>query len=213
MKQRSNLQVLTDVHVTHALTTPGAAGLRATGVEIRCKAAPCRELQARREVLLCAGALQSPQLLMLSGIGDGAQLQQHGIAVAHHLPGVGQHLHDHPDVVQVVDAPHLKDFFGLSLSGAWQVLKGIFEWRRSRGGMLTTNFAEAGGFMRSSPGRVHGPTCSCISSSASWSTTAARRCSATAIPATSACCSPRAAARCSWPAPTRWPHRASTPPS
>jgi choline dehydrogenase-like flavoprotein len=108
-------------------------------------------LQARHEVLLCAGALQSPQLLMLSGVGDAAQLQRHGIAVKQHLPGVGRHLHDHIDVVQVVDAPHLKDFFGLSLSGAWQALKGIIEWRQSRTGLLTTNFAEAGAFLRSSP--------------------------------------------------------------
>jgi choline dehydrogenase-like flavoprotein len=88
---------------------------------------------------------------MVSGIGDATQLQQHGITVQHHLPGVGLNLHDHIDVVQVVDAPHLKDFFGLSLSGAWQALKGIVEWRRQRSGMLTTNFAEAGAFLRSSP--------------------------------------------------------------
>ena len=143
--QRSNLQVLTDVLVTRVLLD----GPRATGVEFR-QGGQVRQLQARREVLLCAGALQSPQLLMLSGIGDGAQLQQHGIAVQHHLPGVGMHLHDHIDVVQVVDAPHVKDLFGLSLSGAWQALKGIVEWRRHRSGMLTTNFAEAGAFLRSS---------------------------------------------------------------
>ena len=143
--QRANLQVLTNVQVTRVLLD----GLRATGVELR-EGGALRQLQARREVLLCAGALQSPQLLMLSGIGDGAQLQQHGIAVQHHLPGVGMHLHDHVDVVQVVDAPHLTDFFGLSLTGAWHALQGIFEWRRSRSGMLTTNFAETGAFLRSS---------------------------------------------------------------
>ena len=143
--QRANLQLLTNVQVTRVLLE----GLRATGVELR-EGGALRQLQARREVLLCAGALQSPQLLMLSGIGDGAQLQQHGIAVQHHLPGVGLHLHDHIDVVQVVDAPHLKDFFGLSLTGAWRALQGVFEWQRSRSGMLTTNFAEAGAFLRSS---------------------------------------------------------------
>ena len=56
-------------------------------------------------MLLSAGALQSPQLLMLSGIGPGAHLQQHGVKVAHDLPGVGANLHDHIDVVQVVDTP------------------------------------------------------------------------------------------------------------
>jgi choline dehydrogenase-like flavoprotein len=109
------------------------------------------QLQARREVLLAAGALQSPQLLQLSGIGPGMALQALGIEVAHDLPGVGHHLHDHVDVVLVADAPHLKELFGLSLTGAWRTLMGILEWRRHRTGMLTTNFAEAGGFLRSSP--------------------------------------------------------------
>jgi choline dehydrogenase-like flavoprotein len=77
-------------------------------------------------VLLSAGALLSPQLLMLSGIGPRAHLQQHGIPVVHDLPGVGQHLHDHPDVVQVVDAPQLKDLFGLSLTGVARVHQGNF---------------------------------------------------------------------------------------
>jgi choline dehydrogenase-like flavoprotein len=144
--KRSNLQVLTDVSATRIVIENG----RATGVELR-QGGALRTLQARREVLLCAGALQSPQLLMLSGIGDAAQLQRHGITVQHHLPGVGQHLHDHVDVVQVVDAPQLKDLFGLSLTGAWHALQGILEWRRARSGMLTTNFAEAGGFLRSTP--------------------------------------------------------------
>jgi choline dehydrogenase-like flavoprotein len=142
---RSNLQVLTDVNVTRVLLE----GKRAVGVELR-QGGALRELKAKREVLLCAGALQSPQLLMVSGIGEGAQLQAHNINVLHDLKGVGQHLHDHIDVVQVVNAPHLKDFFGLSLTGAWHALKGIWEWRNQRKGLLTTNFAEAGGFIRSS---------------------------------------------------------------
>jgi choline dehydrogenase-like flavoprotein len=144
--KRSNLQVLTNVQATRILIEGG----RATGVEIR-EGGALRSLQARREVLLCAGALQSPQLLMLSGIGDGAELQRHGIAVQQHVPGVGRHLQDHVDVVQVVDAPQLKDLFGLSFTGAWHVLKGILEWRGARSGMLTTNFAEAGAFVRSAP--------------------------------------------------------------
>jgi choline dehydrogenase-like flavoprotein len=144
---RSNLQVITDARVTKI----NLQGKRAVGVELQQGGAR-RELQARREVLLCAGALQSPQMLMLSGIGPGAQLQRHGIAVSHDLPGVGQHLHDHVDVVQVVDAPHLSDLFGISPVGLWHALKGIFEWRAHRSGVLTTNFAEAGGFIRSDPG-------------------------------------------------------------
>ncbi len=144
--RRANLQVLTGVLATRVLLE----GRRAVGVELR-EGGALRPLLARREVILSAGALQSPQLLMLSGIGNGADLQAQGVAVTHHLPGVGQHLHDHVDVVQVVHAPHAKDLFGVSFTGAWHALQGIFEWRRHRRGMLTTNFAEAGAFIRSRP--------------------------------------------------------------
>jgi choline dehydrogenase-like flavoprotein len=142
---RSNLTVMTGAHTTRIVLE----GRRAVGVEVRV-GGELKQLKAKREVLLCAGALQSPQLLMLSGIGPGAQLQQHGITTLHDLPGVGANLHDHVDVVQVVDTPQVKELFGLSLTGAVNAIKGIFEWRRARSGMLTTNFAEAGGFIRSS---------------------------------------------------------------
>jgi choline dehydrogenase-like flavoprotein len=143
---RPNLEVVTGAHATRILMD----GRRAVGVEVRA-GGQTRRLDARREVLLSAGALQSPQLLMLSGIGPGTQLQRHGIATVNDLPGVGRHLHDHVDVVQVINAPQLTDLFGLSLTGAFNAIKGVFEWRRQRSGMLTTNFAEAGGFIKSGP--------------------------------------------------------------
>lgn len=144
--QRSNLQVITDAHATRVLME----GRRAVGVEYR-QGGELKSVRAQREVILSAGALLSPQLLMLSGIGPGTHLREQGIAVVHDLPGVGANLHDHVDVVQVVDAPHLKDLFGLSLPGVASVVKGILEWRRQRSGVLTTNFAEAGGFIKSRP--------------------------------------------------------------
>ena len=143
---RPNLQVVTGARATRILLD----GPRAVGVEY-WQGGALNQVRCTREVLLSAGALLSPQLLMLSGVGPGAQLQQHGIPVLHHLPGVGQQLHDHPDVVQVMDAPLLKDLFGLSLSGVAQMVRGALQWRRSRTGMLTTNFAEAGGFIKSDP--------------------------------------------------------------
>jgi choline dehydrogenase-like flavoprotein len=145
-RDRANLHVVTEARATRVLLE----GRRAAGVAYR-QGGQERQLRARGEVLLSAGALLSPQLLMLSGIGPADHLRGHGIAVAHHLPGVGRNLHDHMDVVQVVDAPHLTDLFGLSLPGLVHVLQGIFEWRRHRSGLLTTNFAEAGGFIRSTP--------------------------------------------------------------
>jgi choline dehydrogenase-like flavoprotein len=145
-RHRPNLHVITGAHATRVLMQ----GRRAVGVAY-LQGRATRELRARREVLVCGGALLSPQLLMLSGIGPAAHLQQHGIAVVHDLPGVGRHLHDHPDVVQVVEAPQLKELFGLSPAGALRVFQGIREWRSARTGILTTNFAEAGGFIRSAP--------------------------------------------------------------
>jgi len=141
---RANLQVLTGAHANRILFE----GKRAVGVEF-LQDGQIKQLKASREVLLSSGALQSPKLLLLSGIGPQQHLADFGIESVHHLPGVGQNFHDHIDVVQVLDAPRAKDLFGISLSGMARAVKGIFEWRNYRTGMLTTNFAEAGGFIKS----------------------------------------------------------------
>jgi choline dehydrogenase-like flavoprotein len=145
-RDRPNLRVITQAPATRVLLD----GRRAVGVRYR-QGGQDKELRARREVVLSAGALLSPQLLMLSGIGPGEHLRQHGIPVVHDLPGVGRNLHDHVDVVQVIDAPHLTDLFGLSLRGMVNAARAVLEWRRHRTGLLTTNFGEAGGFIRSTP--------------------------------------------------------------
>jgi choline dehydrogenase-like flavoprotein len=151
---RPNLQVITDALTTRVVTDTDAGGVvRAVGVEYRSKGGrgPLQILRIKDggEVVLSAGAFGSPQLLMLSGIGPADHLREHGIATVHELPGVGQNLHDHVDVVIVVNAPKVKDLFGLSFSGMVRAVRGIFEWRRQRSGMLTSNFAEAGGFIKS----------------------------------------------------------------
>src|SRR5206468_2317512 len=143
---RTNLQVLTGATATRIRLD----GARATGVDARIDGVPTF-VRARKEVLLSAGALQSPQLLMLSGIGPGEHLRSLGIDVRRELPGVGRNLQDHLDAIAVLDAPHLADLFGVSLRGGVNVLRGAFEWWRRRTGALTTNFAEAGGFFRSGP--------------------------------------------------------------
>ena len=144
---RPNLYVLTGAQTTRVVVEGG----RASGVEVRLGGVT-KAIHARREVLLSAGALQSPQLLMLSGIGPAKRLLELGIAVERDLPGVGGNLQDHVDVVAVLDAPHLKDLFGLSLRGALRLIGAVADWRRERKGLLTTNFAEAGGFIRSDDG-------------------------------------------------------------
>lgn len=143
---RPNLRVFTGALTTRILLEKK----RAVGVEFRHEG-QLKQLRAGREVLLCAGALQSPQILMLSGIGPHQHLLENGIATLHDLPGVGQNLHDHPDVVINTHAPRARDLVGISPHGMVQAIRGIFEWRRQRTGMLTTNFAEAGGFIKSAP--------------------------------------------------------------
>ncbi len=143
---RPNLQVFTGALTTRILLEKK----RAVGVEFQHKG-QLKQLRATREVLLCAGSLMSPQILMLSGIGPHAHLVENGIATLHDLPGVGQNLQDHPNVVINTRAPKGRDLMGVSLSGMVDAIKGIFEWRRHRTGMLTSNIAEAGGFIKSAP--------------------------------------------------------------
>ena len=143
---RPNLTVITEAMSTRILFE----GRRAIGVEY-LQGGERKQVKASREVLLSAGALQSPQLLMLSGVGPADHLREHGIEVVLDAPGVGAQLHDHIDVIQVIEAPHLKGLFGLALSFVPRAIAGIIEWRNKRSGLLTTNFAEAGGFIRSAP--------------------------------------------------------------
>lgn len=143
--QRANLAV----HTRAAVQRIVFEGRRAVGVDVLLQGQRHR-LHARREVLLSAGALQSPQLLMLSGVGDGALLQQHGIASVHHLPGVGRNLQDHLDFTFGYNVRGV-DSFGFSSRGSWRMLRELLQFRRARRGMLTTNFAEGGGFLKSRP--------------------------------------------------------------
>ena len=145
-RSRPNLSVVTGAQVTRVMFEAG----RACGVAYRL-GGETRQALAAAEVLLSAGAFGSPQLLMLSGIGPGEHLRSLGLPVLVDQPGVGAQLHDHIDVVQVFDAPGAHDLFALSLPGAVRALRGLMQWRRERRGMLTTNFAEAGGFIRSDP--------------------------------------------------------------
>ena len=89
-KHRPNLTIITHAHAQKILLD----GKRATGVRLKIKNS-MRDLKAKREIIISAGAIGSPQLLMLSGIGDGTKLQALGITSHAHLPGVGQNLQDH----------------------------------------------------------------------------------------------------------------------
>lgn len=142
---RSNLTVVTDAHATRVLLRGG----RATGVEYR-QGGMFRQTYAAREVILCAGAIQSPQLLMLSGIGDGAALQVAGIPVQAHLPGVGKNLQDHLDVI-VVHTCTKPVSIGLTLRNFLRSGLETMRYLTSGTGMYTSNAAEGCAFAKSDP--------------------------------------------------------------
>ncbi|MBN3820488.1 glucose-methanol-choline oxidoreductase, partial [Paraburkholderia sp. Se-20369] len=104
-------------------------------------------LRARREVVLAAGAFQTPQLLMLSGVGPAAELARVGIRTLADLPGVGRNLQDHPDFIFGYRTRSI-DTMGVSAGGGLRMLRELLRFRRERRGMLTSNFAEGGGFLK-----------------------------------------------------------------
>ncbi len=144
---RPNLKVL-----THAVSARVKFdGRRAAGMEY-WQGNEKKLVRARREVILSAGAFGSPQLLMLSGIGDADELGCNGIARLQVLPGVGRNLQDHIDYVQSWRARADQASFGVSLRGGWNMLKAALEWRSKRTGAITSTYAEAGAFISSQPG-------------------------------------------------------------
>jgi choline dehydrogenase-like flavoprotein len=139
---RPNLRVLAGQAVRRILFE----GRRACGVQVggRC-------LRARREVIVCAGAIGSPPLLMLSGIGPGAHLRELGIPVLHDAPDVGEHLQDHIDYTANLRV-RAEGLFGLHPRVLARMAGSIGAYRARGEGMLTSNAAEAGGFIKSRAG-------------------------------------------------------------
>ncbi|MCA0936862.1 GMC family oxidoreductase N-terminal domain-containing protein [Vibrio alginolyticus] len=144
---RPNLTVLTKA-TTHKVLFEGK---RAVGVEYGQKGKRF-QIKCNREVILSAGAFGSPQILLLSGVGSKQDLDKHGIKQVHELPGVGENLQDHIDLVHSYKCFDKKETFGVSLSMAVQMSKALPEWTKDRKGKITSNFAEAIGFLCSDEG-------------------------------------------------------------
>ncbi|WP_435101704.1 choline dehydrogenase [Arhodomonas sp. AD133] len=124
-------------------------GNRATGAEVVINGER-RTVTAEREVLVCGGAINSPQLLMLSGIGPADHLREHGIDVVADLPGVGQNLQDHLEVY--VQYACKKPITLYSALKPWNQARIGLEWIFLKKGLGATNHFESGGFIRSEPG-------------------------------------------------------------
>lgn len=147
--RRPNLTVRTDAQVRRVVVERGDAGPRATGVELLTG----ERLPARREVILAAGAIGSPQILQLSGVGPGSLLQRHGVAVVHDLPGVGENLHDHLQIRTIYKVRNtvtlnrrVNSLFGKAAMG--------IEYLLFKTGPLTMPPSQLGAFARSDPSRA-----------------------------------------------------------
>ena len=141
VKKRPNLKVLTRAMV-HKIIFEGK---KAVGVEYK-RRGKVQTVYAN-EIISCGGAVNSPQLLQLSGVGNADELKKHGIDVVHHLPGVGENLQDHLEVyVQWACKEPISEFKSLS---PWRAPKIGFDWLFRRKGPGTTNHFEAGGFIKS----------------------------------------------------------------
>jgi choline dehydrogenase-like flavoprotein len=140
--KRANLCVETGARALKILFE----GRRAVGAEFRIHG-ETRRVRARREVIVSQGAFGSPQLLMLSGIGEAAALKALGVEPVVDLPGVGAHLADHIDVILGYRSASL-DTIGFSLGGTARMAREAKRYFRERRGVFATNFAEAGGFLK-----------------------------------------------------------------
>lgn len=145
--KRQNLTVFTRTQAKRVMVN----GRRAEAVEARGSDGSNLVIRARREVVLSAGALQSPQLLLLSGIGDAGHLAEMGIEVRHHLPGVGRNLHDHlaSPVLMAMEHPAS---YGISWRAMPRNLVNIAAYGLLRRGPLANNIFESAAFVKTMSG-------------------------------------------------------------
>ena len=139
---RPNLKVRTRATVLGVVLD----GARAIGVRVGGRGRRSELLRAEREVILCAGAIGSPQLLQLSGIGAADELRDAGVTVRHDLPGVGRNLQDHPFVTVLSEVSDQDTLYGADKP------KPLAEWLLRRSGPLSSTVAEVVAFHRTRPG-------------------------------------------------------------
>jgi len=146
-RNRKNLTVLTRSPVSRLIME----GNRAAGVVVQSDG-PEQKIHASREVILSAGSYLSPKILMLSGIGDRAELNAHSIASTHHLPGVGKNLQDHPSCPFFYKSKSRVPY-GISLPVLPRLLWNGIEYALRRQGLLASNIMECGGLFKTDPAK------------------------------------------------------------
>jgi len=150
---RQNLQVQTDTHVQRLMIKKVDGVKRVTGIQVRTGNQAPRLIEARREVILAAGSIGSPQILQLSGIGPGSLLQQHGIPVNHELPGVGENLHDHLQIRMIYKVKNVVTMNQLANSWLHKARMGL-EYLLFKTGPLTMPPSQLGAFAKSDPSQA-----------------------------------------------------------
>lgn len=144
-RDRKNLTILTRAQALRVIIEKG----RAIGVEYHRHGEGVAEARASREVIVTAGAIGSPKLMMLSGLGPAAHLKEHGIAIAADIPGIGENLQDHLDCYTVYDLNGAHSYYGADQylrQAGWAL-----QYMLYRNGPVTTNIVEAGAFARVDP--------------------------------------------------------------
>ncbi|WYX36292.1 GMC family oxidoreductase N-terminal domain-containing protein [Achromobacter xylosoxidans] len=148
VRERPNLQVMTAAHAERLLFE----GTRCVGVQVRRDGQPA-SVRAAREVVLAAGAVNTPQLLELSGIGEPARLRESGIALRHALPGVGENLQDHLQLRVILKVRGVKTLN--RVASTWWGKAGIgLEYLLNRSGPMSMAPSQLGAFAKSDPGQA-----------------------------------------------------------
>ena len=152
---RPNLEVKTESRISKVLIE-GKTNPRAVGVEFIDAKGEKQKIYAEKEVILCLGAFGSPQTLMLSGIGDAAQLAKHGIEAVHENKGVGSNLQDHIDTyIQFLTDEPISIYPYATWGNPIHPIKVGLEWFTRGTGVGASNHFEVGGFIRTRAGIEH----------------------------------------------------------
>lgn len=143
IRHRENLTVITQAQVSNIVFD----GNKAVSVNYN-KNGQITNISASKEIIVSSGAIHSPQVLMLSGIGSKEELAKHNIPQVANLPGVGQNLQEHPDIGTVFTSKK-RDGYSVSLSGLWSITKATYQYFVHGKGKLRASITEAGGFVKS----------------------------------------------------------------